>query len=214
MQSGIRDRLRYARSALRLSAAVLCVSVCNCESASGLDSVPGDGLVFRADRACGSNCLYFVLRACDIEVDYLRLHDELVRDRLPSLTDLRESAERRGVELTLGRLTRAELISAPKPVICHCEIVGFTGQAIGHFVVVTGADSQRVHYVDGTSVESIVTRWEDFERNWTGAAGVIGQRRDPRTLLAAVCIGFAAAHLSVRFWTRRSRRERHPDLPK
>jgi hypothetical protein len=128
----------------------------------------GSGAVWRAERACGANSLYIVLRLAGKHPAYEELSQMLVKDKAPTLDELRRAARYWGVDLALARLTREELRRAPLPLIAHFEGVGSDGRFGGHFVVVVETNDSEVNFIDGTHGGALSKSWHDFGRLWSG----------------------------------------------
>jgi hypothetical protein len=62
-----------------------------------------DDVVWRAERVCGCNCLYILLRGWGVQPDYLELRNELLQESLTSLTQLQQAGERRGLPCRMGK---------------------------------------------------------------------------------------------------------------
>ncbi len=139
----------------------------------------GEDMVWRSEKMCGVNCVYFLLRAGNIIPDYERLSREMVRqDSLTSLTDLKRCAETHGLRCALGKTNPAGLGKLPMPLIAHFDLVGVRGKSGGHFVVVLRANDDGVVYVDGTLAEIRVVSAAEFQRVWSGY--ILYMRSRPR----------------------------------
>jgi hypothetical protein len=128
----------------------------------------GRDIVWRADRVCGLNCLYFLLRSFGKEPDYVSMQGQMLKRELTSLYDMKTEAARYGVTLELAKMSLDELRKAPMPAIAHTEVVDVTGHGGGHFVVVVSVGDDHVHAVDGTTAEFRLLPRRDFERTWSG----------------------------------------------
>lgn len=128
-----------------------------------------NGVVWRAERVCGVNCVYFLLRHRDISASYKEVSQSLLQnDTLPSLTDIKKVSQSYGLQLKIGTTTPEGLTAVAFPVIVHLDIVGARGEQGGHFSVVLDCDSEGVKMLDGTSVEVRNMPWRDFNRMWSG----------------------------------------------
>jgi len=127
-----------------------------------------DNVVWRSERACGLNSLYFLLTLTGHKADYLQLQQSLLKERLVSLEDMRNTAKSHGMPVRIVTMSPSELRSLTVPVVAHFETVEVSGKAGGHFVVVFDTDDEGVHYVDGTTAETFHVSWRKFERSWSG----------------------------------------------
>ena len=151
-------------------------------------------LVWRADRTCALNCAYLMLRCYDKPADYLEMENELIRQEMSSVYDIKTAVGRRGLKLAIASLTPKELRSIPLPAIAHWEVANLHGRTAGHFVVVVATDEANVTYVDGTAAETMNVTWRDFQRKWTGVVAY-RQASAPRTyaiVVLATLLGLAS----------------------
>jgi len=130
----------------------------------------GIEVVWRSERVCGLNSVYFLLTLTGHEADYLQMQRSLLKEKLVSLGDIQESAESYGMPVRIALLTPLELRSLHVPVIAHFDTVEVSGFNQGHFVVVFDTDDEGVHYLDGTTAEVFHVPWRKFERAWSGYA--------------------------------------------
>ncbi len=151
--------------------------------------------VWRSERVCGLNCLYFLLRAYGKAPDYLSMQRNLVRPDLTSLYDLGAAAKQHGVPLRLASMTPKELSAVPKPAIAHLDVTSVRGQTSGHFVVVTHATPEGVRFIDGTTAETREFTWRDFQRDWSGNVAyrepTLGGNSAVVSMSAALVVGMA-----------------------
>jgi hypothetical protein len=136
-------------------------------------SADASSVIWRSERACGLNSLYFLLRCSGVEPDYIAMQGGLLTEEMSSLFDLKAKARDYGMALEVVRLVPEGLRSAPRPIIAHMEIAGVGGQAGGHFVVVTHTDDESVSYVDGSTAQSHTVTWRDFNKEWSGYAAYL-----------------------------------------
>ena len=141
----------------------------NLASRTSLRPPTVENILWRAERVCGVNCIYLLLRHFDRQADYGALETELVRDDFTSLVDLKRAATTRGLATTIAKTDHRGLELLPKPLIAHLDIVSPRGVASGHFVLVTQIhQGGNVIYIDGTTAEPRTSSWQDFERDWSG----------------------------------------------
>jgi len=140
-------------------------------------TVPADDLIWRAERACGVNCAYLLLRYHDQAVVYRALEADLVRDDLASLADLKRATSSRGLATQVLRADRRGLEALSKPLVAHLDKVSPRGETSGHFVLVLKTDSEDgVDCIDGTTAEPQTIPWSDFSRDWSGHVLAIATR--------------------------------------
>ncbi|WP_417393243.1 cysteine peptidase family C39 domain-containing protein [Gimesia sp.] len=137
---------------------------------TGNQDINVNNVVWRSERVCGVNSLYFLLTLSGHKADYLKLQDNLLKEKLVSLEDIRKSAESHGMPVCVTVLTPEELRSLATPVIVHLDNVDISGSTQGHYVVIFETDVEGVHYLDGTTAESFHISWREFERAWSGYA--------------------------------------------
>lgn len=132
---------------------------------------PGE-IKWRSERLCGVNCLFIMLGVYKIDVDYELLSGELLPgDEFTSLTKLKESATRHGLEVGMGRSDPAGLQELTKPVLAHWEAASASGnqtEAPGHYVLVLKTTPDGVEYMDGTTGVIREVSWREFQRRWSG----------------------------------------------
>ena len=139
------------------------------ESEKGNHLRSAEEMVWRSERTCGANCVYLLLRVHHIEADYRELVRETVaQESETSLTQLKRSAEDHGLPCRLRKTGPEGLRALPMPVVAHLDLVGVRGESGGHFVVVLRADDNGLTIVDGTTADTRITPWRDFERRWSG----------------------------------------------
>lgn len=156
-----------------------------------------NSIVWRAERVCGVNCIYLMLRANDKQVDYPMLQRRLLKHDLNSLTDLKRAAEGGGLFTNIARTDPVGLLRLTKPLIAHLEVVSVRGEPSAHFVLVTNTDRERVSYIDGTTAEPLTVSWKEFARDWSGNILISAQPRYrrfwPYAAMAALGLGAAFA---------------------
>jgi hypothetical protein len=123
-------------------------------------------LVWRTARACPINSLYIFLRLHDVDASYSQIAQELpLTKEGSSLINLRDYAARCGIAARVIR-SSPELLSVQNlPVIAHLEESTSTS---GHYIIVTGATSNVVEYIDGTTATIDTMPMSSFAKFWTG----------------------------------------------
>ncbi|MEQ8856531.1 cysteine peptidase family C39 domain-containing protein [Gimesia sp.] len=135
------------------------------------NSVSNDSeIVWRSERVCGINSLYFLLVLTNHEADYLDMQRSLLKEELVSLDDIKRTAELYGLPVRIALCTPNDLKAMQDPVIAHFDTVNFSGSRSGHFVVIYDTDDKGVKYLDGTTGELMFVTWRNFERSWSGYA--------------------------------------------
>lgn len=128
-----------------------------------------DTTIWRSERSCGVNSLYFLLRYNDVNVPYKQISDALLRsDDLPSLADLKQAGLLNGLPAKLGKTTPSNLTEEILPAIVHFDSIGARGEQGGHFSVLLRTDARGVTLVDGTTMQTETMPWPDFKRSWSG----------------------------------------------
>ena len=176
---------------------------------------PVSDQVWRSERVCGVNALYFLLRAADVEAEYAVLSDRLLdrSDALPSLADLKSEASRWGTTLRIARFAPDDLRAAPKPIVAHLDAVAASGEISGHFVVVTAADEEGVTYVDGSTAETREMDWPLFKRGWSGhVAHLVPPTLHGWDVFPALVAGILSGVVLDRVWQSLRKRGNAPTL--
>ncbi len=128
-----------------------------------------DSVIWRSERVCGVNCVYFLLRCHGCVSEYEQVLEELLGDgELPSITDLKVLLQSKGVQTLIGKTTPEGLATVALPAIVHLESDGVRGEQGGHFSVLLRHDKEGVTLLDGTSMVAGLETWGDFNRSWSG----------------------------------------------
>ncbi len=138
------------------------------EVVAGHDSSTSAQWAWRSQRACGLNSVYFMLHYCGAVVDYDELARHLLGKSPASLLDLKQAAAEHGITLHLAKATPASIQDCQMPAIAHLDVVGVSGEAGGHYVVITRAVGHGVRYIDGTTLETKEANWAEFQKDWSG----------------------------------------------
>lgn len=117
------------------------------ESAAAGGSPPG----YDANRACGPNSLYMLLKLSGIDVKFSDVMTYYPKDPGGmSLLELKEAAARFGLTAEVRRCTNDDLRTIPLPVIAHVNY-GPTEQADHYIVIHRRLDGESLEVIDGTS---------------------------------------------------------------
>lgn len=133
--------------------------------------VPFNLAAWRSQPLCGVNCLYALLRAHDLEVDYDQLVSATVQNpsKPVGLNELREGAQKRGLRCATGKATGQSLDALPKPLIAHIDLQDYTqAPDSGHFVLIVATNADSVIAMDGTTGMIQEHPRAGFDRVWTG----------------------------------------------
>jgi hypothetical protein len=165
-----------------------------------------DAIIWRADRVCGLNCLYLLLRCADRHPNYVQMEATLAARKVTTLYDIQQSAKEYGVELAVARLAPDDLKQVPKPVIIHLDVADLNGTVGGHFVLVTRVLTQGVEIVDGTTAETRVLSWSQLHKSWSGFCAYCSDAMPPTWPIVALAVGCVCGVLLIcRFDPRRTR---------
>lgn len=164
-------------------------------------------VIWRSERACGLNCLYVLLGAYNIPVEYEELTAETLRkEKYTSLTDLKEAAKRYGLNGMLGKTDPDGLAKLPKPIIVHMDVVRQRTGSTGHFVLVLRTTPQSVECMEGTSGSILNMPWREFQRCWSGHVMYVSNGEHSVSLFSmalSILVGVFCAVLIDRYFVQK-----------
>lgn len=159
--------------------------------------------LWRTARQCGVNALYLLARAHGHELDYATVVSATaVGPKGSSLAELRQAAERLGLDAFVGNGSPDDLAQADLPVVAHMDQVTGDVEGVGHYVLVTGFDAKAgsVTMFDGASALFSTIPASEFRRTWSGY--VLGLEADS-SRAAEVAISAASLLLGWAIYRRR-----------
>lgn len=149
--------------------------------------IPGNGAV---------NTLYMFLRISGYDATYTEFLSNLGPSRHdPSITTLREIADRLGYKSKVVKISLADIQSqtVPKPAILFSSDHTTTA---GSWQLLLYANTNHVAVLTGETMIIRLIPIDDFRLEWTGYA-LVTQPVQPLFLVAARCVSFGFAMLAV-----------------
>jgi len=198
-------RVLIALAVLVLAAVSLCRAFGHDDSPS-VHAPAAIPLPERAQRECGLNSLYLMLRLTGHDVTFDQVREAVtVGPSGTSLLELRQAASRLGMRTAVQRCSMDELASLPKPVIAYFHSKDPEPQGRpGHYVVVLRADAAGVEIIDGNLAASFWYNAGHFEAEWSGhvlTPSPLGSWVRP---LALTAVAGACVALGMSFWRARA----------